>query len=126
MRLNSECFSAERISVDNGVSISRIKIEIPTLLPPTKEDSSAHADSVADVERPAKNNIVNKPRYIRFRIANIERAIYTVELEKRDKNIISSDIKTKIIDFRINVRRGIPDALLTAENRLVFPHFKKN
>lgn len=141
LRLNSSAFSEEKIAVDNGKPVSRIKITLPELLKAsidtidtknTKKNQKTLEKFAKSQQADCENNSTSSKtmfpgveRYIRFRIAQIPRNIYTTELEKKDKNILSSDIKTRIIDFRINVRRGIPDELLAAESGLVFPSFKK-
>ncbi len=141
LRLNSSSFSEEKIAVDNGDPISRIKINLPDLLEASSdsikiENNKTNTNSTEGNPESEQSGNLNSTenyktkyagveRYIRFRIANIPRNIYTTELEKKDKNILSSDIRTKIIDFRINVRRGIPDELLAAESGLVFPSFRK-
>lgn len=141
LRLNSSAFSEEKIAVDNGKPVSRIKITLPVLLESsidtadtnnTKKNQATPEIAAESQQADCENNSTSSEamfpgieRYIRFRIAKIPRNIYTTELEKKDKNILSSDIKTRIIDFRINVRRGIPDELLAAESGLVFPSFKK-
>ena len=66
------------------------------------------------------------PVYIRFRVRLIPKEIYCSTFKQRDKGLLSSSIKTRIIDFRINVRRGVPkEILLPSPSSIKYPKFKK-
>jgi len=91
----------------DGVPASRLIIKIPPI-----------PDSVAVKDR-------RKSAYVRFRIRKIPSQVYTEVFYQKDRAIISSTITTRIVDFRINVRRGIPEALLSGDEKIYFPEFSK-
>lgn len=64
-------------------------------------------------------------RYLRLRISNIPKNVYSTSFEQKDKNILSSNIVQTIFDFRINVKRGIPENTLISNEGLVFPKFNR-
>jgi hypothetical protein len=49
-----------------------------------------------------------KRMYVRFRVKDVPRSFYRVSLNPRDWIFLSSWQRTEIIDFRMNVRRGVP------------------
>lgn len=107
IRLNSHDFSTSIISLSDGRNTTQLVIRL-------------HA--VAD----------NLPRYVRFRIADIPEGVYTSKFLQKDRNLLSSSSETRIVDFRINVRRGIPDDILSERRelkskpiRLEFPKFNR-
>lgn len=105
LRLNSELFSIEYVHLSNGTTSTRLMVEIPRPHPKT-------ADSDRRVSA-----------YVRFRIRNIPKEMYTNTFEQKDRTLISSRTVTRIIDFRINVRRGVPEELLSGSETVEFPHF---
>ncbi len=46
--------------------------------------------------------------YVRFRVNHVPKNFYAVGIDPADKSFISSWQSTEIIDFRLNVRRGVP------------------
>lgn len=46
--------------------------------------------------------------YVRFRVNHVPKNFYAVGIDPTDKSFISSWQSTEIIDFRLNVRRGVP------------------
>lgn len=60
-----------------------------------------------------------KEMYVRFRVKNIPKTFYRVGIEQKDQFFLSSWQRTEIIDFRVNVRRGIPVGL----EKLLNAHF---
>lgn len=46
--------------------------------------------------------------YVRFRIKNVPHSFYQVDISPKDRILLSSWQNTEIIDFRMNVRRGVP------------------
>lgn len=46
--------------------------------------------------------------YVRFRVNHVPKHFYAVGIDPSDKSLISSWQSTEIIDFRLNVRRGVP------------------
>lgn len=46
--------------------------------------------------------------YVRFRVKNVPKTFYRVSINPRDRVLLSSWQRTEIIDFRMNVRRGVP------------------
>lgn len=74
----------------------------------------------------------NEIAYFRLRIKNIPSGMYCSKFDQKDKNILSSAIETSIVDFRVNVRRGIPQEILTRDSmiagekhKLKFPELNK-
>lgn len=63
--------------------------------------------------------------YIRFRIRSIPESVYCSTFPQADKNLLSSRTTTRIIDFRINTRRGVPDEVLSNPPGIRFPDFSK-
>ena len=65
-----------------------------------------------------------KRMYVRFRVKNVPKHFYRVSINPRDRLFLSSWQRTEIIDFRMNVRRGVP---LGFEQRVnaAFVDFKK-
>jgi hypothetical protein len=49
-----------------------------------------------------------KRMYVRFRVMNVPRNFYRVSINPKDRILLSSWQRTEIIDFRMNVRRGVP------------------
>lgn len=49
-----------------------------------------------------------KRMYVRFRIKRVPHSFYQVDINPKDRILLSSWQKTEIIDFRMNVRRGVP------------------
>ncbi|MGU1385694.1 hypothetical protein ACSEQ0_26185 [Pseudomonas aeruginosa] len=107
LRLNSQLFEISEIYVDDGVLASRLTIRIPEIL-----------SSV-----PEENRRVSA--YVRFRIRNIPSEVYENIFTQKDRTLISSNTVARIIDFRINVRRGVPEELLSGNEKLAFPNFSK-
>ncbi|WP_156479913.1 hypothetical protein [Collimonas pratensis] len=105
LRLNSTHFSVfPRLTGEGEMTILRINLSDTAL--------SGYAS-------------ISSKIYLRFRIKNVPHAIYQATFCQPDRNILSSFIETRIIDFRINVRRGIPDELLAGDSNTHFPKFKK-
>lgn len=101
-RLNSQSFRIESIPISNGTLTSRVYVKIPK-----------HKKTPEEDER--------KSGYIRLRIKNIPSTVYTNYFSYSDKALISSNIETRIIDFRINVMRGVPEELMHGNENLAFP-----
>ncbi|UST64023.1 hypothetical protein LOY57_26010 [Pseudomonas moraviensis] len=108
LRLNSQDFDVRQHYLsDSTIATSRLTITIPPQLPDVDPDN------------------VRKSAYIRFRIRRVPVKVYTSVFERKDKSLISSTVETRIVDFRINVRRGIPEGLLSSDHNLRFPEFDK-
>lgn len=105
LRLNSQFVKVDKIYLSGGEVSSRIMIEIPR---PQKalEEGGEYA-------------------YVRFRVRNVPRGVYTQVFKQHDSGLISSTTETRIIDFRINERRGVPDELLSSNKPVEFPRFNK-
>lgn len=107
LRLNSELFKIEYVHLSNGATSTRLMVEIPRPHPETlNKDKRISA-------------------YVRFRIRNVPEEMYTSTFEQKDRTIISSRTVTRIIDFRINVRRGVPEELLSGSETVEFPQFER-
>jgi hypothetical protein len=64
-------------------------------------------------------------RYIRVRITHVPRDVFFSTFYPKDRTLLSSSVITRLLDFRVNVRRGVPDQILLGEPRLEFPRLKK-
>ena len=62
--------------------------------------------------------------YVRFRVKNVPEHFYRVTITPRDTIFLSSWQRTEIIDFRMNVRRGVPSGFEQLVNA-TFIDFKK-
>ena len=104
-RLPTSSFSVASTNISHSLSSCRLQVNLPE---PTE-----------------LQNEENHPLYLRFRINKVPRSIYSSTFQLADRNLLSSSTKTRIIDFRINVRRGIPDDLFNGNVKLKFPNFGK-
>ncbi|WP_146005524.1 hypothetical protein [Erwinia sp. B116] len=102
-RLNSQSFRIEYIPISNDTSSTRVLIKLPKY---------TNRTTLADRRKSA---------YIRFRIKGIPPSVYTTNFSYKDEALISSSIHTRIIDFRINVMRGVPEELMHSNDDLIFP-----
>ena len=105
LRLPGKSFSLEKISLGQGIFSSQLRISLPT-----------PGELVPD--EPC-------PLYLRFRIDKVPQSVYSSSFELADRNLLSSSTKTRIIDFRINVRRGIPEEILAGFSKFKFPNLQK-
>jgi hypothetical protein len=70
----------------------------------------------------AMNHAASK-MYVRFRLKEVPKDFYRVGINQQDRLFVSSWQRTEIIDFRLNVRRGVP---LGLENQIgKFVQFSK-
>lgn len=99
-RLSSQDFTLEQIVLSDGSKTTRLKVRVPPLRTASR-------------------------MYIRFRIIEVPEDNYTSVFFQKDRSLLSSSLETRIVDFRINVRRGIPDDVLTSATNLRFPAWKK-
>jgi len=107
LRLNTQLFKIEPIFLSDENLCTRLTIALPGrpgLVKPEDKRQSA---------------------YIRFRIRNIPSTVYSMNFLQKDRALISSNTETRIIDFRINVLRGVPEELLSGNEKLEFPKFKR-
>lgn len=107
IRLNSQLFKVDSIFLSDESQCTRLTITLPS--------------------RPAlvKDEDKRNSAYIRFRIRNIPPTVYSMNFLQKDRALISSNTETRIIDFRINVLRGVPEELLSGNGKLKFPKFKR-
>lgn len=105
LRLPGRAYQVNEVPLGHGASSTQLKIE----LPPLSELKTINLKKI----------------YLRFRIDCVPRVVYSHTFEQADRNLLSSRIETRIVDFRINVRRGIPDELFAENKALRFPRFKK-
>lgn len=103
LRLNFSQFDVQPQTLSDGSICSRITVRIP------EEELDKPADRI----------------YMRLRIRGIPEEVYSTHFDQRDRNLLSSSTETRIIDFRVNVRRGIPDEVLSSSKRCWFPEFRK-
>lgn len=102
-RLNSDNFKVEPVLLSEGGTTSKLTVRLPAL------------------------GAISPQRkfYVRFRIIDVPLKIYTSIFYQKDRNLLSSSLETRIVDFRVNVRRGIPDDVLTSQAALQFPRWRK-
>jgi len=103
LRLNGTHLNASTEEMLSGGFSTRIQITVP---------------SVPD-------NVIQGARYVRVRIVEVPRNVYTSMFYQKDRNVLSSSPETRIFDFRVNVRRGVPDDVLAGEADYIFPKFSK-
>lgn len=108
LRLNSNSFSIERTYWSETGTCSRLVVKLPEM----------NENAVKEHDR-------RKSAYIRFRIRNIPPSVYSVKFNQKDRALISSTNETRIIDFRINVLRGVPEELISTNVPLSFPKFER-
>lgn len=108
LRLNHQFIQVESIPLAGSNASSRLMIELPRPYRATED-----------------KKISTKAAYIRFRIVKVPRDVYTKIFTQHDSGLFSSTVETRIIDFRINERRGVPDELLSSNRSLNFPLFEK-
>ncbi|WP_155518332.1 hypothetical protein [Ralstonia solanacearum] len=102
LRLNSRFYDLQKVFLSDGGIVSQLTIRLPK---PVDE---------------------HKPRaYIRLRIRGVPKEMYTSTFRQQDRSLLSSSTETRIVDFRINVRRGVPDELLSGYDTAQFPQFSK-
>ncbi|MDQ7979046.1 hypothetical protein QYH69_17490 [Paraburkholderia sp. SARCC-3016] len=103
VRLNPKSFELISLNLSDGSISTQLNISIPFEL------KDAAFEKI----------------YIRFRVKNVPPGVYSSVFKQKDRNILSSSFVTRIIDFRINVRRGTPDEILANDSSVRFPKFKK-
>lgn len=89
-------------------------VETTSALTVEKHNDKAHVLSI-DVENLKQKSFTleqQAPRlYIRFRVKSVPKNFYCVGIDQKDRQWLSSWQRTEIIDFRLNVRRGVPTDL---------------
>lgn len=106
LRLNSNSYKARCQHLADGSSFTQLRVELP---------------SASEM-----NGMGTSMVYVRFRIKDVPPEVYASIFRQKDRNLLSSSTETRIVDFRINVRRGVPDEILSSADRSVwFPPFKK-
>lgn len=63
--------------------------------------------------------------YVRLRFRDVPRAVFFTEFHPKDRNLLSSNSVTHLLDLRVNVRRGVPDEILLHDPGLNFPKISK-
>lgn len=107
LRLSSKAFRTNHSVAADRTTSTQLRVAIPKALPLSAGDKTPQCI------------------YVRFRIRGVPKAVYASEFKQQDRNLLSSSTETRIIDFRINVRRGVPDEVLSADEGVAFPNFKK-
>jgi hypothetical protein len=103
LRLSTKAYTVSPVHSADGRVSSQLRVSLPAQIPSLK------AERV----------------YIRFRVRNVPSSVYCSIFPQRDRHLLSSSTETRIIDFRINVRRGVPEEILTSDDEVWFPKFKK-
>lgn len=106
VRLDSRKIEHSHLTIDGQSEVTRFCIEWPEL--------SYGKDEHKDYRR-----------YIRLRITHVPRDVFFSTFRPKDRTLLSSSVVTRLLDFRVNVRRGVPDQVLLGEARLEFPRLKK-
>jgi hypothetical protein len=102
LRLNSRFYDLQEVFLSDGGVVSQLTVRLP---------------------RPVDGH--KSRAYIRLRIRGVPKEMYTSTFRQQDRNLLSSSTETRIVDFRINVRRGVPDELLSGYDSAHFPQFSK-
>ena len=100
-------------------------LQVKTHNPNTNHAQQAISLNVPNVRvKSISSSALAKRMYVRFRVKNVPKHFYRVSINPRDRLFLSSWQRTEIIDFRMNVRRGVP---LGFEQRVnaTFIDFKK-
>jgi hypothetical protein len=103
LRLNMNSYRLQLMNSADGTRSTQLRVSLPAEL------DSISAEKI----------------YLRFRIKNVPPEVYSSVFRQKDRNILSSSTETRIIDFRINVRRGVPDEVLASDKTVWFPRFAK-
>lgn len=107
VRLNSTAFEIEYTTLPGGTQVSRIKIKLPDSI---YEDFKSNGE----VER----------FYVRFRLINVPKEVFSTNFAQKDRNLLSSCLQASVYDCRLNTRRGVPEEVLSpTTNKLTFPGF---
>ncbi|ELW9451055.1 hypothetical protein KDW19_31835 [Burkholderia cenocepacia] len=106
VRLDSRKIEHSHLTIDGQSEVTRFCIKWPELNYSKEEHESFW-------------------RYIRLRITNVPRDVFFATFRPKDRTLLSSSVVTRLLDFRVNVRRGVPDQVLLGEARLEFPRLKK-
>lgn len=86
-------------------------IDSSTVLRAKEHGDKAHVVSINVRDLLIKSSSLSEqaPKvYIRFRVKSVPKDFYCVGIVQKDRWWLSSWQKTEIIDFRLNVRRGVP------------------
>lgn len=110
LRLSAKSYELTQVAAGNGQFSSQLRISLPPL---------------AQLQAAQSQNAGPHPLYVRFRISDVPPEVYSSVFRQADRNLLSSSSETRIIDFRVNVRRGIPEEILSGDYSLRFPRFKK-
>ena len=118
----NESWSVTTTSKNSGFVISNpsTKASLFTIIDATNaisekvHNEKAHIISINIEELKQKSKAMDEhaPKfYIRFRVKNVPKNFYCVGIDQKDRWWLSSWQRTEIIDFRLNVRRGVPTDL---------------
>lgn len=100
-------------------------LQVKTHSPNTNQAQQAISLNIPNIRTKSASSSATATRmYVRFRVKNVPKHFYRVSINPRDRLFLSSWQRTEIIDFRMNVRRGVP---LGFEQRVnaAFIDFKK-
>lgn len=80
--------------------------------PGTRNQQQTIRLKVPGIQAKSKSAMLSATRmYVRFRVKKVPKTFYRVSINPKDRVFLSSWQRTEIIDFRMNVRRGIPLSL---------------
>lgn len=102
LRLSSNSYETNQLHSADGTFSTQLRVKIPQNTPE-----------------------INTPIYLRFRIRKVPPKVYSSVFPQKDRNLLSSSTETRIVDFRINVRRGVPEEILSSDEAIWFPEFRK-
>lgn len=106
VRLDPRKIEHSHLAIDGHSDVTRFCIEWPALNY-SKDEHSRYR------------------RYIRLRITSVPKDVFFSTFRPKDRTLLSSSVVTRLLDFRVNVRRGVPDQVLLGEPALDFPRLKK-
>ncbi|HDR9095100.1 hypothetical protein QZM46_29970 [Burkholderia vietnamiensis] len=106
VRLDQSRIAFSQIAIDTHSEVTRLQIRWPAL----KFSDPTHE---------------GLRRYIRIRLTHVHMDAFFSTFRAKDRNLLSSSPITRLLDFRVNVRRGVPDQVLLGEPALEFPSLKK-
>ncbi len=107
VRLNGTAYKVEHPPLQSSNEITRIKIANPKTIFPTLANNAGRY-------------------YLRFRLLGVPEEAFATLFIQKDQNLLSSCTQAKVVDFRINTRRGVPDEVLSpVDAHLEFPNFDR-
>ncbi|MGV8898675.1 MAG: hypothetical protein ACOH2B_05430 [Burkholderiaceae bacterium] len=87
----------------------RTDLEVYSHNPGTRNEQQSIRLNVPGIKAKSVSAMSSATRmYVRFRVKKVPKTFYRVSINPKDRIFLSSWQRTEIIDFRMNVRRGVP------------------